>query len=112
MDINTATIRKVTNTGAKMVFSKIGKYEAEEGTIEVTFENENDLANYSIYLYENECSLFDEEGDEIFSSTGINAFDETINSLLITDKDSLKRMMIKALENEDLDTLEELINLI
>lgn len=112
MIIDTNTIRKITSTGAKMIFSKIRHYEAEEGTIKVDFKDENDLFNYSIFLYENSCSVFDEEGDEIFESTGTAAFDEAIDSLLVTDKDSLKRMMIKALENEDLKALEALINLI
>ena len=112
MIIDTNTIRKITSTGAKMIFSKTEYHEAEEGTIKIDFKTENDLSNYSIFLYENSCSVFDEDGDEIFESTGTAAFDEAINSLLVTDKDSLKRMMIKALEDEDLEALETLINLI
>lgn len=112
MIIDTNTIRKITSTGVKMIFSKTEPYEAEEGTIKVDFKTENDLSNYSICLYENSCSVFDEDGDEIFESTGTNAFDEAINSLLVSDKDSLKRMMVEALEREDLDALETLINLI
>lgn len=110
IDIN--TIHKITSIGAKMIFSKTEYHEAEEGTIKVDFKTENDLSNYSIFLYENFCSVFDEEGDEIFESTGTAAFDEAINSLLVSDKDSLKRMMITALENEDLEALEALIDLI
>lgn len=112
MNINTATIRKITCTGTKMIFSKTENYEAKEGTIKVTFEGENNLANYPIYLYENDCSVFDDDGNEILASIGIAAFDEIINNLLVADKNSLKRMMIKALEEENLDALEELINLI
>lgn len=111
MIINTNTIRKITNIGVKMIFSKTEPYEAEEGTIKVNFKTENDLSNYSICLYENSCSVFDEDNDEIFESTGKAAFDEAINSLLV-DKDSLKRMMIKALEDEDFEALETLIDLI
>lgn len=112
MIINTNTIRKITSIGTKMIFSRIEHYEAEEGTIKVDFKAENDLSNYSIFIYENSCSVFDEDGDEIFESTGATAFDEAINSLLITDKESLKAMMIKALEDEDFKALETLIDLI
>lgn len=112
MIIDTNTIRKITNIGVKMVFSRTKHYEAEKGTIKVDFKAENDLSNYSIFVYENSCSVFDEDDDEIFESTGTTAFDEAINSLLITDKESLKAMMIKALEDEDLEALETLIDLI
>lgn len=112
MIIDTNTIRKITSTGTKMIFSKTEYHEAEEGTIKVEFKTKNDLSDYAIFLYENSCSVLDEENDEIFESTGTAAFDEAINSLLVTDKDSLKRMMIKALEDENLEALETLINLI
>lgn len=112
MIIDTNTIRKIIGTNTKMIFSKTDKYDAEEGTIQVSFKTENILSNYSMYLYENECDLFDEEGDEIFSSTAPDAFEENISFLLTRDKEALKRMMIEALEAEDLDALEELINLI
>lgn len=112
MIIDTNTIRKITNIGVKMIFSRTEPYEAAEGTIKVDFKTENDLSDYSICLYENSCSVFDEDGDEVFESKGTAAFDEAINSLLVTDKDSLKRMMIKALEDEDFEALETLIDLI
>lgn len=108
MIIDTNTIRKITSIGVKMIFSRTEPYEAEEGTIKVDFKTENDLSDYSICLYENSCSVFDEDGE----SKGTAAFDEAINSLLVTDKDSLKRMMIKALEDEDFEALETLIDLI
>lgn len=112
MNINTDTIRKITSTGTKMIFSKTDKYDAEEGTIQVSFKTENDLSNYSMYLYEDECDLFDKDGDEIFSSTELNAFEEAVGALFARDKEVLKAMMRECLKTEDLDALEDLINLI
>lgn len=114
MNINTATIRKITGTNTKMIFTKTDKYEAEEGTIKISFSNKenNFLSGYTIFLYENECDLFDEDGDEIFSSTAPNAFEEVIGTLFARDKEVLKAMMRECLRTEDFDTLEDLINLI
>lgn len=87
---------------------------AEEGTIELYFRGSSTgiLSDISFYLYEDACTAFDNDGDEIITKTGTDAFNECINALLAENKEGLKMTMLDALKNENYELLESLINLL
>lgn len=112
MIIDTKTIHKLLKINEGQIGILIP--DDEEGTIELYFRNSTGiLSEFSFYLYENnECSVFDNDGDEILTENGSNAFEQCVNRLLLNDKDGLKMTMLEALNNEDLDLLESLIKLL
>lgn len=116
MLISTETIYKLLKiNNGQMCILLPDKMSAEEGTIELYFKNSTGiLSDTSFYLYpnDNECSAFDNDGDEILTKVGTDAFDKCVNELLLENKAGLKMTMLEALNNEDLDLLESLINLL
>lgn len=72
----------------------------------------HDLSEYSIHITEFECILYKNK-EEVFCSKDFEeGFSKVVELLTIETKPGLKEKMLKALNNEDLDLLESLINLL
>lgn len=56
--------------------------------------------------------LFDEDGEEVLSIKNRDGFKELVNMILSQDKEVIKETMLKALDDEDFETLERLIKLL
>lgn len=113
MIINTKDLREMMRMGdCQLCFKLADRCAAEEGTIEVEFETTNNLSNYSLFLYEDECTLFDEDGEEVLLIKNRDSFRELVNMILSQDKEVIKETMLKALDDEDYETLERLIKLL